>query len=618
MSTRPQVPPLPPFQQAALAKALPLSGAPGVLYNTVLPLDGRSLAVAAGRPVRMGDWDAELTKVVERRSKARVSRLLPVVATGCHNGWHWVAYEAGRAQPLVGEGWRRWPAPLALNLLADVASALDDAAAFGVVPYELSPASVFIDPRAGAVLADFGAPREVFGTLMVDEYGDPFTPPEVVEGGTAGARSGAYVCGALFYALLAGGPPTGDPLTRWRNDLPNGIDLVVSRAMARDTLQRYRTADEFVDSARRALGIERSAEEPREDEEEEPAGPVTSRATSLLQPDPVFVQPDPVVVQPDPVFVQPEPVSEEPEPEPDPEPPRDAEPKPMFELRAAPPPDLGDEPDEYEWRPLVPRWLGPLVIGLAVVAAAVAGVVGFGAGRPEPPASQTGPELAAAGMRVTLPAGWVGGAERKGVVLAAYPNSDWFAGLEIRRLPSGSTTAKGEDPVRIGSLDMWRDVSATPGAVRYTLPTSRGALSISCEGTPATLAQCERSISTLRLDSARALPLAGVTPKPGLRAALSRYSRERARGRAALARARTPKAQRSAAAALAQSGRRAARRLSGFEDADRVADAVSGTASAYTALAGAATSGKKARWHEAVERVRRAESALAVQLRRQR
>ena len=109
-----------------------------------------------------------------------------------------------------------------------------------------------------------------------------------------------------------------------------------------------------------------------------------------------------------------------------------------------------------------------------------------------------------------------------------------------------------------------------------------------------------------------------MAPKPGFRAAVGRYGRERASGRAALAHAATPKAQRSAALALLQVSRRAARRLSGLAGAAPLAQAVSDTAPAYTALAEAATGGKRARWRAAAAEVRRAESAVAAELRRQR
>src|SRR6185503_7956185 len=107
--------------------------------------EGRQFAITAARPVGAGDWETSFRNGVPGRASAGVDGWLPVVATGRHDGCHWVAYETGPAKPLVADGWRRWPAQLALDLVSDVANALDDAAAFGVLPYELMPSSIFMD-----------------------------------------------------------------------------------------------------------------------------------------------------------------------------------------------------------------------------------------------------------------------------------------------------------------------------------------------------------------------------------------------------------------------------------------------------------------------------------------
>ena len=205
--------------------------------------------------------------------------------------------------------------------------------------------------------------------------------------------------------------------------------------------------------------------------------------------------------------------------------------------------------------------------------------------------------------------------------MAAYPTSDWLAGLTIRTGEKGAAVQTGSDPVRLGNVDMWRDTSGAPRVVRYVLPTSAGSLQISCEATSdtaqATLATCERSLSTLSLDEAKPLRLAGVVRKPGLRAALEQLRRARIGGRAALARARTPRAQRAAALRLERANSRAAKRLEKVPDTDSLAASVTRAAGAYRTLAGLAGSGNRAAWSKAATRVRSAEAALADELAKQ-
>ena len=249
----------------------------------------------------------------------------------------------------------------------------------------------------------------------------------------------------------------------------------------------------------------------------------------------------------------------------------------------------------------------------------LAAVIGFQAGQPDPPARASGAEVSGADLSLTLPAGWSLGAARGKELLAAYPNADWLAGLTISR-GEGSAPRTGSDPVRLGELDMWRDTSGAPEVVRYVLPTSAGPLEISCEATPGgpktTLAACERSISTLSLNDARALPLTGVAPKPGTRAALERLRRERLAARRALSRARTPQGQRAAALSLQRASSRAAQRLEQVSGGAAVAAATARVARSYGALA-AAAGGSKPGWQKSLAAVRAAEEDLARVLKQQ-
>src|SRR4029453_1103712 len=61
---------------------------------------------------------------------------------------------------------------------------------------------------------------------------------------------------ALVYAHLMAEPP---PVTERRPELPEAIDHVVARGMAKKSEERYATAGAMIDDARGALGEARSA-----------------------------------------------------------------------------------------------------------------------------------------------------------------------------------------------------------------------------------------------------------------------------------------------------------------------------------------------------------------------
>lgn len=520
---------------------------------------------------------AAFSAVATRRAEAGVDRLLPVLASGCHDDWYWIAYEYGAARPLVSEGWRRWPAAAALDLLSGVACAVDDASSNGVLAHELVPASIFIDPRVGPLVGDFGSAREAFGNPRSEEDGaSAFVPPEVASLGQAEARSGVYAVGALLYALLSGGPPRPEPVTHWRDDLPADINLVLARAMARDSLERYHTAAELCDSARRALADQI----------------VTARAQDPQQPE---VAHEPRVAR------RPQPAS--------PRAKLDAE----LPLRI----ELAD-PNEEEWQPPEPRFMRPLRAVTVVGAVALAAFAGTQIGTQDAPASAAGSELVGDGVSITLPRGWSPGVPRDGVALSAYPNKDWFSGLTVRLSGTSAPAGDRSDPVRLGQLDMWRNRTSDSGLVRYTAPTTAGTLVVSCEaasGTPGTLRLCERTVSTLRLQGAKPLPLSGVVDEPGVRAAVTRLARSRRAGRSELARANRPDRQRVAAAALARTYVQAASGLAKVPASAGAAAAARRAASAYRRLADTAGTTSTQRWAAAVESVRRAEAEVAKGLR---
>ena len=75
-----------------------------------------------------------------------------------------MAHDIGNAMPL--SEFRRiaeLSTARSLALLLGIAHALDDAVSQGKPPYEVTPDSVFLDPRLGAMVGDLGVAREALG-----------------------------------------------------------------------------------------------------------------------------------------------------------------------------------------------------------------------------------------------------------------------------------------------------------------------------------------------------------------------------------------------------------------------------------------------------------------------
>ena len=174
---------------------------------------------------------------------------------------------------LKAEG--KLPARRAMEIVADVAAALDFSHRAGLVHRDVKPANVMIT-RTGAIkVMDFGIARAVADssatvTQTANVIGTAqYLSPEQARGETVDARSDVYSTGCLMYELVTGVPPfQGDspvavayqhvrenataPSSRVPG-LPRALDSIVMKALAKNPLNRYQTAGEMRADLQRAL-----------------------------------------------------------------------------------------------------------------------------------------------------------------------------------------------------------------------------------------------------------------------------------------------------------------------------------------------------------------------------
>ncbi|MGH2741643.1 MAG: protein kinase domain-containing protein, partial [Thermoleophilaceae bacterium] len=525
---------------AAIAAALHGLRTQGVACQAFVPIDGRNVWVTAVHADSEDWWAA-----AARRAATHGRWLLPVADVGELDGWQWIAYDMGSTTPLsYSREHRLLPTATCLRLLSDVARGLDAAAEDGVFACEVPPESVFVS-RRGAWLGDLGTAREALGGSSSGLGGDPgYVAPEVLRGEPAGERSGVYAFGALLYHLLAGASPRlahSVPLASRRADLSTAMDRVVTAAMAEDPRRRPRSASEAHERATRTLAGETPAlragrRGPAADEDEPPEASLSwsNIAPLILEPDRERpARPDRV----EKVRPRPKPAS----PTPDaPTPKRAAArskarpPKP-----ASPPrPRISVSGGLPHGRLLAVAVAGSLVLGSA------AGLLLAQAADPEPARAQV---VDGGGIAVTMPPGWRAAGSGAGLSVRDSESS-----LEARLDDGPFERHPDSRPVRLGRLQAWR--AAAPGVVRYAVPTTEGAVLITCRARIAPgagpLRRCERTASTLRLRTASALPLASVVEEEErLRAAIAALSASRDTGRRRLAGAVGPSGQRAAAQA---------------------------------------------------------------------
>jgi serine/threonine-protein kinase len=285
----------------------------GGMANVYLAEDqelGRRVAIKILNDRHAGDEQFVERFRREAKNAAALSHpnIVSIYDRGEAEGTYYIAMEYLDGRSLKELIIQRGPAPVtvAVEYARQILSALRFAHRHGIVHRDIKPHNVLVDAEGRVKVTDFGIARA--GASQMTEAGSivgtaQYLSPEQARGTDVDQRSDLYSLGIVLYELLTGVLPfNGDtpveiamkhlstvpeaPSAK-RPEIPRDLDLIVTRALAKDPDDRYQDAEEMdadLERFLRGAAVSPVTEESATQIMRAPTGPMAATAATMIAP----------------------------------------------------------------------------------------------------------------------------------------------------------------------------------------------------------------------------------------------------------------------------------------------------------------------------------------------
>lgn len=230
--------------------------------------------------------------------------IVSIYDIGEENDIYYIVMEYVKGQTL--KQYIQQNAPVAFNKVVEIMDQLTSAIAHahdnGIIHRDIKPQNILIDAEGNIKVTDFGIAMALSSTTITQTNSllgsVHYLSPEQARGGIATKKSDVYAIGIVMFEMLTGSLPfSGESAVsialkhlqsdtpspkRWNPTIPQSLENIVLKSMAKDPLYRYETVDEMNDDISTALEPHRRNEQPftipDEDEEATKAIPIIKGA----------------------------------------------------------------------------------------------------------------------------------------------------------------------------------------------------------------------------------------------------------------------------------------------------------------------------------------------------
>ena len=218
------------------------------------------------------DFIARFEREAKNVAALRQTNIVQVYDFDVHNGTPYMVMEyieggtlKSHLEDLMRQG-KKLTLAEAVHIVSEVAKALSYAHSRNMIHRDVKPANVLLEVGGRVILTDFGIAKILTGpsyTVTGATIGTPsYMSPEQGLGRPGDHRSDLYALGVMLYQLATGQLPyeadtplavmlkhVNEPLPlprTFKPDLPEGIERIILKAMAKNPDDRFQSADEMM------------------------------------------------------------------------------------------------------------------------------------------------------------------------------------------------------------------------------------------------------------------------------------------------------------------------------------------------------------------------------------